>query len=330
MLDKNETRPSRYGAVDAFITQTAVPGSIITPELERAATMSIGRILETPVIDYDAGVTISNTRSVTIADDENTSAKFQINFATYSWGFTSIPALHMNNEIDAQADWDAKFLKYLYKFAATLDSAAVATLDTARTQIFADLLHYTNTGDAIQVPWTERENILGDLTPIMAANDHFGDIHVIGNGGIESLVLKLAQQGVYNDKNKTLEFMDKTMHYTPRLANSVGQRANFYAVQGGSLGILTRFEREALLGTRMQDGTEWGIENLPLLNIPVGTYFYESKGDYSAIAGAASADMTRVRKEHYGFSVDIALVTPYNSDPSSIASPVVKGTILVP
>ena len=89
--------------------------------------------------------------------------------------------------------------------------------------------------------------------------------------------------------------------------------------------MLVRFERDCLLGTVSGDGHEWGIATLPLLNIPCGTYFYDSVGNYSGIAGAATADMVRTRKEHYGFAVDIAFLTPYNSVPSgegALASPI--------
>ena len=140
----------------------------------------------------------------------------------------------------------------------------------------------------------------------------------------------MAQKDIYNAENKTLEYSDKILHFTTRLANDPGQFAQFFAVQGGSVGILTRFERESLLGTKMADGTEWGIDTLPMLNFPVGTYFYESKGDFSAIAGAATADMTRARKEHYGFAVDVAVLTPYNSDPTTIASPIMQFAIASP
>ena len=47
-------------------------------------------------------------------------------------------------------------------------------------------------------------------------------------------------------------------------------------------------------------------------------------GDFNAIAGAATADMTRNLKQHYGYAVDVAVVTPYNSAPATIASPIVK------
>lgn len=323
-LDKNELRPSRYGGLNLFMQQSEDPAGILTPELKEKATKSIGNTLETPVIDFDGGVTIGNTRSVTIADSENTSQMHTITFATYSWGFTIVPAMFMNNEISIQRDFERKFNKYLYKFGETLDAASIAALGAVKTQVFTDLLNYTQTGNVVQSPWAQRENIIGDINPMLAANDHFGEIHLLGNAGVESVIRKLAEKALYNSENKTLEYSDKILHFSTRIANGAGEFANMFAVNGGSVGILTRFERESLLGTKMADGTEWGIDTLPMLNFPVGTYFYESKGDFNAIGGASTADLTRARKEHYGFAVDVAFVTPYNSDPATIANPVMK------
>lgn len=327
-LDKNELRPSRYGGLDLFMQQTADPSGIITPELAEKARTSIGNVLQTPVIDYDGGVTIGNTRSVTISDDENTSQMFTITFATYAWGFTIVPSNFMNQEISIQRDFQTKFNKYLYKFGEVLDSATIAALSTAKTQVFADTLNYSVTGNALQASYAQRETIIGDINPMMAANDHFGEIHLLGNAGYESVIRNLSEKGLYNEANKQLQYSDKVLHFSTRVPNDSGEFANAYMVQNGSVGLLTRFEREAILGTEMADGTEWGIDTLPMLDFPIGTYFYESKGDQSAISGAASADNTRARKEHYGFSVDVAIITPYNSDPTTIANPIVKATIL--
>ncbi len=323
-LDKNEIRPSRYGALDVFMQQSADPAGILTPELRQKAEQSIGRTLETPVIDYDAGITIGNTRSVTIEDSENTSKMHTITFATYSFGFTIVPAMYMNNEISMQRDFEAKMNKYLYALAKKLDGVCISALGAAKTQVFKDSLQYSKTGNVLESSWDDREGIIGDINPIMAANDYFGQIHLVGNGGIESIIRKLAQEGLYNDKNKQLEYSDKVLHFTNEITNAEGKYGTAYAVTDGMLGLLFRFEREALLGTKARTGHEWGIENLPLLNIPCGTYYYESVSDVSGIAGAATADLTRGLKQHYGFAVDVAVITPYNSDPSKNASPIIQ------
>lgn len=321
-LDKFEYRPSRYGALNAFMVQSEDPTGILTEELKQKARTSIGNTLETPVIDYDADITIGDTRSLTIADSENTSKMVQITFATYAWGFTIAPAMYMNNEIGIQKDFETKMMKYIYAFAKKLDEAALAQLAASKTQILKNKLLYDFSSNAINAKWTERENVFGDLEVMMGANDFYGQLHIVGDPGVESIMRKLQQHGLYNDVNKQNEFGTKIVHLTNNIAAASGKYAQGYAVNAGSLGLLTRFERDCLLGTVSGDGHEWGIATLPLLNMPVGTYFYDSVGDYNVIAGAATADMTRTRKEHYGFAVDVAFLTAYNSAPSTLASPI--------
>lgn len=321
-LDKFEYRPSRYGALNAFMVQSEDPTGILTEELKQKARTSIGNTLETPVIDYDGSISIGSTRTLTIADSENTSKMVQITFATYAWGFTIAPAMYMNNEIGIQKDFETKMMKYIYAFAKKLDEAALAALAANKTQVLKNPLLYDWSSNAINAKWTERENVFGDLEVMMGANDFYGQLHIVGDPGVESIMRKLQQHGLYNDVNKQNEFGTKVVHLTNNIAAAGGKYAQGYAVNAGSLGMLTRFERDCLLGTVSGDGHEWGIATLPLLNMPVGTYFYDSVGDYNTIAGAATADMTRTRKEHYGFAVDVAFLTAYNSAPSTLASPI--------
>lgn len=327
-LDKYENKASRYGAWEIFRQSTDSAMGIITQDLIEKARMSFGQTFETPVIDYDGTITVGNVRQAVIADSENTSAMHAITFATYAWGFTQVPAMFMNNEISQQRDWQTKFIKYLHKFASDLDTASITALTADKTQVFANALGYTVTGNVVQVPFADREKIMGDINVMMEANDFFSDMHLLGNGGVQSIINQLRQQGVYNAQNRQLEYLDKMVHYSVRLADGLGEFGNMIAVEDGSVGVLTRTEREAELGTVMADGTEWSVENLPILDIPVGTYYYQSRGDQSAIAGAATADLTRGMKEHYGFAVDVALVTPYNSDATTLANPILQAAVL--
>ena len=326
-IDKFEYRASRYGALDVFMSQSNDPAGILTEELRQKARTSIGTLLQTPVIDYDADITIGDTRTLTIQDSENTSRFITITFATYAWGFTITPAMYMNNEISIQRDFNTKMMKYVYKLAQKLDEAALATLAANKTKILKNPLLYDFTGNTVNAKWTERENVFGDLEVMMGANDFYGQLHVVGDAGVQSIMNKLAQHGLYNDVNKQNEFAGKIVHLTNHLATTEGKYAQGYAVNSGALGMLTRFERDSLLGTVSGDGHEWGMATLPLLGLPVGTYFYDSVGDYSGIAGEATADMVRTRKEHYGFAVDVAFITAYNSDPEQNASPILAFTV---
>lgn len=326
-LDKFEYRPSRCGALNAFMVQSEDPTGILTDELKQKARTSIGNKLETPVINYDAGISIGNERTLTINDSENTSKMVEITFATYAFGFTIAPAMYMNNEISIQKDFQTKMMKYIYKLAQKLDEAALAALAAAKTQVLKNKLLYDFSTNAVNFKWTERENAFGDLDVLMGSNDFYGQLHLIGDPGVESIMKKLQQNGLYNAVNKQNEFGDKIVHLTNNIAASSDKYAQGYAVSAGSLGMLTRFERDCLLGTVSGDGHEWGIATLPLLNMPCGTYFYDSVGDYNAIAGTATADMERTRKEHYGFAVDVAFITAHNSAPNTLASPILAFNI---
>ena len=328
-LDRNMARPLEYGALDFFVSQTDAPNSIISPNLKSRAFASMGNTVQVPVINYDGDVTVANTRSCVISDDENTSALYTVVFTTYAVGFTMVPALYMNNEIDYEHDFARKMEKICRALATSLDSAAIAALEAAKTQVLKDALQYSFSSNTIAVPTQMATEILGDLNPMMRANAYPQMIHLVGNAGVDSLIRKLAQHGVYNDVNKRMEYDGKVLHYTTQLANNSNKIGTLYAVADGNVGVLTRVEREALLGTR-SNFHEWGITNLPFIGLPVGYHYYTAVGDQSSIAGDASADMVCNKKEYFGFSIDVAFIIAYNSAPSTVANPIIKAEIAAP
>ena len=325
-FDKNMTRPQEYGALDFFVQQTNSPASILSPELKARALGSMGNTIQIPVIDYDGDVEVSNVRSCLIGDNENTSALYQVVWATMAVGFTMVPALYMNNDVNYDWDFDRKLEKISRAMANALDVQAIAALEAQKTQVFQDLLYYTETGNSIQVPWSMRTEILSDLNTIMRANEYPGKIHIIGNAGVDSLFRKLQQHGLYNDVNKQLEYADKVLHFTNNLTNEQGIFGSLFAVEDGNVGVLTRVDREAFRRSKAV-GHEWDIVRLPYIDLPVGSHYYQSVGDYSNIAGEASEDMTCNIKEYFGFSLDVAFIIAYNTDETEIANPIIKAEI---
>jgi hypothetical protein len=323
------TRPLEYGALDFFIEQTRAQNSIISPNLRDRAFASIGNTVQVPVINYDGDVTVSNTRSCVISDDENTSELYTVVWKTFSVGFTMVPTLYMNNEIDYQHDFQRKMEKVCRALATALDQDAIAALSAQKTQVYKDQLQYTVTSNVIQVPTQMATEILGDLNPMMRANSYPRMLHIIGNAGIDSLIRKLAQHGVYNDVNKRMEYDNKVLHYSTQLANESQKIGTLYAVEEGNVGILTRVDREALRRAR-SNFHEWDVVRLPFIDLPVGSHYYTAVGDQSSIAGDASADMVCNVKEYFGFSVDVAFIVAYNSAPSTVPNPIMKAEIAAP
>ena len=322
-FDRNMARPLEYGALDFFIQQTNAANSIINPNLRDRAFASIGNTVQVPVIDYDGDVTVSNVRSCVIGDDENTSALYTVNWVTLSVGFTMVPSLYMNNEITYEHDFARKMEKICRALATALDVQAIAALEANKTQVFKDHLYYEVTSNAVQVPWIARMEWLSDMNAIMRANAYPRMLHVVGNTGIDALVRKLAEHDLYNDVNKRLEYANKVFHFTTNVENEEGNFATAYVVEDGNVGVLTRVDREALRRTRA-NFHEWDVVRLPYIDLPVGSHYYTSVGDQSNVAGAASEDMTCVVKEYFGFSLDVAFLVAYNSDPEHVANPIIK------
>ncbi len=321
-FDKNEHRLSVYGALDFFIEQSE-RDPLLTAEMKRQAMDSMGKTLQIPVINYDGDVTVSNVRSCTVSDAENTSALVGVTFATYAIGFTVVPAMYSNNEIDMATDVEKKLKKCARALGAALDSAAIAALEANKTQVLTDPLIYTFSSNVLSAPWEAREDILGDIEPMMNSNDFYGFVHVIGNTGVRSLLRKLAEHAQYNEVDKRLEWEGKYFHFTNRLVNAANMYGTFYAVESGNVDLLYRFDREAARGAQSGSHT-WERYNMPYIGIPVGLHYYESVGDQSAIAGDATADLTCAIKQYYGFSVDVAFVVAYNSALSTRANPIIK------
>lgn len=332
-MSKNSLRMGEYGALELFVEQSRMAGGIITPELRDRVFRSIGRTVQIPVWDPNGNIAVTTSRSCTIADAENTSKLYTVTFANVNSGFTMVPNLYHNNEFSYEDDWIMKYRTMEDKLGDALDVLAVTALGTAQTQVFAQKLGYTVSGNSVQVPYTKRVNIFGDVKGMMRANRYRADgLHIVGNAGCEAVVRNLQIFGAQNAQNLDREFAGNRLHYTNNVANAATAGGTsfsgaFFAVAPGMVGFLSRVSRPELAGTKTRIGHEWGTEVLPGLGLEFGFHYYESVGDMSAIAGAASADMTCDKKEHFGFSLDVAFITAYNASLSTIANPIIHADI---
>ena len=329
-LDKWETRAGRWGFLDLFQSQTDDPAGIITEDLVNKAIAAAGSQLQIPVIDYDAGVQVLNqTIPVNISGDPSVSQLVNVNFVHYYFGFRIYPAAHYNNEISMQREFAEQMRKHIFKLGDVLDNAGGAALELAKTQVLRDDLggRYALVADTVEAPPAEADSFIGDINPLSSGNDFFGPKHVVANGSMESHIRnRLLEKGQFNSEDKHYQFNDKIFHFSNNLANAAGHKATLFSVEAGSVGMLSQYAPDCVMGNTTSKHT-WGIEVLPILNMPIGVYGYEDAVDGSAVNGAASAQLTATKMEAYGFHKAIAFLTPYNSAPATRPSAVMKGAI---
>lgn len=328
-LDKNEIRQSRYGAWEFFQQDSAAPSSIFSQNTKALIKESIDQTLQIPVLDAEE-VTISETRSCTIADKENTSQLVTLTFATYSFGFTMTPSQHKNNEISYQADFNRKLLKYLIKFASVLDAQAIATLEAAKNQVFTGLTDfYPETGNSLQVADDEKNDFYNRLETMMNLMDFYGNTKVITSTSGKPMVARLNAQGQQNSVNEAFQLGGYEWFYTNRIANGSGVASTLYAVQEGTVATENRNDVDAIMGARVGDYKEWGLVNVPIVNLEMASFYIKDCADRSALhSGMTSKSRTLV--EGFEWSTDIVFATAYNSDPTSRYNPVLKAEIASP
>ena len=325
-VSKNINRRSRYGALDVALNQTAGAESIITGDMQEQYRSSIGRTVQIPVFDSEA-ITITSTRPVTISAAENTSNFLAVTSNVYSFGFTMVPVQHYNNEIDYMADFEKKLMKRIYAAGAAIDTALLGSLNTYKNKIWTNFdgaPRYVTTNNIFTAAgWDSANAIFGDVKQVMNSNDFYGNHDVILNPGMASKLTDITKMGVFNDKNEALQLMGFDVAASNRLANPTGFAGCGYAVEKGSFGVMFSHEREALRGARSRTGHEWDIVNLPVLNLPADSYYYESVSDLSSFH-AGTADVTRGIQEYFHFAIEMATVVAYNDDLDTYANPIVK------
>lgn len=338
-FDKYEQRASRYGAWEAFIQDTQNSAGIWSEDVKMKIEDSFGRQggVQVPVIDGET-VTIGNTRSCTIADDENVSQLVTVTFQSYVWGFTMYPMQHYQNSIDYQADFDRKMKKYLTQLAIEWDNAAIAQLEADKNQFYTTEITniYPELADALRVPQAEKNDLYNNAETIEQLQDFYGpDYLVIASTAHQPLIQRLINQGSANATNEQFQFGPYRFYYTNRIANGVGVESTAYVVNEGSLAVMNRNDQASRAGLTAADGHRWEEVALPMImgprggNITVGSLYFSTCADAVAALGTAFGGQSEADlKELFIFSTDLAFATAYNSDRVNTHSPIQKYEVL--
>jgi len=326
-LDKNEVRRSRYGALDFFQEQTKRPNSILTRTVTENIKKSMGNTVQVPVLDA-GNVVITNQRTCTVPDNENTSKLVTLTFVTYAYGFTMIPSQYNNNDVGYRDDFDRKMEEFLIKFADTLDTAAVNTLNVNRNQYFPASItsYYPNIGNSLQVSDEEKADFYNNLQSIHNTMDYYGNINIVTSTSGMPNIRRLQAQGTSNGINESFQFDPYTWYGTNRLLNGAGVKSTQFSIPDGYVAMQNRNDPDSIANRKTGDGHEWAQVYLPLVNLNVGSMYYSNCADKSALH-AGTAHLTGTAVEGYLFSTDVVFMTAYNSNPAGRFGPILKAEI---
>jgi hypothetical protein len=329
-LDQNEQRPSEYGALNLFQSQSNSPLSILDDQVKANIAKSFDVNVKVPVINYK-DVAIGNVRSCAMRTDGLTSQLVTLTAVTYAWGFQTAPMQAYENYVQYQTVINKLLEAGLQKLASTIDAGCISLLETNKNQYFpqAMLDFYAQTGNAFQVAQTEKNFFYNNLASILKVADFQGNPDVTTNQIGMAMVRQIAAQGQGNAVNQGFQLLGYTWYPTNRVTNGSSLiESTLYAVAPGSVALASRIDPDSRAGSRIHESKYWdSMPNAPYVNMDLGVYYQADCADISGL-GAGLTNLTRTKVESWEFSVDVFYIAPYISSPSTRYTPIFKAEIL--
>lgn len=326
-LDRDEWRFTRYGLLTAAKEQTVHPLSIITQDLRDKAMDSEGRALQIPVMKQ-GNLTVKNHRSCTIGDYENESTLVNVAWATLVTDFSMMKAQHHKNEVSYLQDFNKKMMLVQHAFASFIENAIYAKLDADKSEIYNSTLvggagKYPLVANTMQVATADQEYFFNDVDVIMNQDNFWSpDWLVLGSTPLMSPVRHYLNQGASNDERLDYQFGPYAFRFSNQVVDGAGKKASGFIMPYGSIGLLTRVNVDAKMNNKASDGTMWETAFLDTLGFEVGVMYKSKCDDKSDVTGLEHLEATMV--ENFQFSIDFALLTPYNSDSTTKAGSIKK------
>lgn len=315
-LNAFEHRITNAGAYQFFLDQNLIPN--IEEEVKNKKAQA--HAVKVPVIQ-DSDATITNVRSLTIADEAITSKLVTLSFATIRSAFQMTPTINWYNDINYKTELFRKLKRIEKSWLKHLDTLGAAQLNTNKAQyLAADGNPYPLIANELIVPYDNRELLFSEIDHIYKADELEDDIiNIIGSTRLMPLFNQISEFGANNSQDKKLRIGNKQFY----MSNQIASEANYpyvgYAASPDSVQFVNWNDFDALNKSKAYNG-EVSVQKLPLVGLDVAVFYNVEFQDKSG----AQAGAQRTKVEEWEFSTDICWVTAYNSAPTTKADPIVK------
>jgi hypothetical protein len=335
-IDRNELRPSEYGALNLFRKQSADAQGILTPEIREAIANSFGNSIQVPVLDFE-NITIANVRTCEIQTGGADSKMMTLIFFTMAFGFPMVPSRHRNNDLGMQEYFARNLEARRLKALEFLDGKCVDFLNLNKNQYFPAGMtaYYPVSGNALQVSPDDAPEFFNYVPSILATQDFGGTPDVLTNPMGMAYVRALKMHGTYNDVNYAMQIDNLGDFFqSNRVLNGAGVKSTEYLVGPGAVAIDSRIDPDCQDGHQIGAGDTpsnlWTTQDLPGLGT-MGLYYQAKCSDESVRLAAERWDgLTRAFVESFEWSADYCLVKSYNSNGTARYTPITKAELLLP
>lgn len=308
-MKEQETRPSRYGALEAYAegTDRLVPASTLTASKEAAAHLTSIDVFVKEGIGLGTVRKCSGTTS-------GTTAEVAVNYQGFAEEFSLSFEQHQGNRAKYQETFNHMFSERLRSLYNRIDTAAILELELQKaTGGGAGSIYTTVVGEAKQVArasWDTAGDFYNNVSVEMEQNDFFGPYVNISSTSQKALQRFDAAQGGSNSTNLAFQQGDFVHKTSNRLTNGIGVVSTSYMVDPASIGMLTWNNAISRIGkdTGTDEWTSFVDPSGLLGNIELK--ITRGCADNSGLVAGAEADYA----ESFVMYVDVAFLHAYNSD----------------
>ena len=317
-LDRQELRQQEYGFIDAALRGTS---GILTGVNQGVISQSWGApATQVPVFSKNVTAATVGTMTCTFPNKDATAALVNITFVKAHTGFRIIPRLTDQSDIVTEAqDFMRQYKDAEEGLADFLETQILAAIDAAKATTYNSafvgaLAKYPLLADALQVAAVDVPFFLNDAKSIMQSDDFSRNgLDVIGDAQLASFVSQYTNQGSGNNANTAFQFNGYTFGYSNTTTTSAAAVSTGYIMPGGSVGIVAKVSPDAAANRQsMSDGVRWSVESSDLMGIDMSMMIKDSCEDVALITG--NADDTNALVKNVQMSINVAIVTPYNSN----------------
>jgi hypothetical protein len=318
LLDRQELRQQEYGFIDLALRGT--PG-ILTGVNQGIIAQSWGApAVQVPVFDKSVIAATPGTMTCAFPNKDADAALVLVTFVQAHTGFRIIPRLTDQSDIVTEAqDFMRQYSDAEESLANFLETQILGAVDAAKSAVYNSAFvgvaaRYPLLADALQVAAADQPFFLNDAKSIMQSDDFSRNgLEVIGDAQLASFVNQYVNQGSGNSSNTAFQFNGYTFGYSNTTATSAAAVSTGYIMPGGSVGIVAKVSPDAAANRQsMSDGVRWSVESSDLMGIDMSMMIKDSCEDVALITG--NADDTNALVKNVQMSINVAIVTPYNSN----------------
>lgn len=322
MLDKWELRPELYALWAKGVSNATNPMGIISTDVLDKAKMSWGLDVEIPVMSIASnangtGLACSFTGTEAVSD------LVTVTWVTISNGFNMQPAKNAQNQIKYAEEFARKYADAIRAMAgaanAAVDSTLTGVIEGTYTNPYVGAKYLVGANDALQVPLADRPDFFNDLVDILASDDIFPQLDVLGSTNLRGIVSQLFAQGDANAANTAYQFQQGDYNFSFDKDVTVGAvaptDASGFVMPAGAFGIVHRNSPDAMSGTDNKSHT-WGTINDTTLGIELDYLYTDGCDDISALSGYAGDTAAAV--ETHQMAMHFGILTPYQNTQSGV------------